>query len=105
MRMRRACNPGLPLNGKIPIKDAKMKETPNLHILKLTFIFFATGMLMFLAAMVAALLFIPDLVRLQSLRNPQGWALAQGVSLLKKRAVCAGAKRGCRPCFFLIHSL
>ena len=91
MRMRRACNPGLPLNGKIPIKDAKMKETPNLHILKLTFIFFATGMLMFLAAMVAALLFIPDLVRLQSLRNPQGWALAHLLLLGFATTIAMGA--------------
>lgn len=58
------------------MNDDKRKDPPHLHILKLTFAFFAAGMMMFLVAMIAAIWLIPDFVQLQSLRNPKGWFLA-----------------------------
>jgi hypothetical protein len=61
--------------GKEYAAGGKRKAPPNLHILWLTFLFFATGMAMFLAAMAVAVGALPDLVRL-SLRVPQGWFAA-----------------------------
>jgi hypothetical protein len=56
--------------------DAVRKQPSNLRILSLTFAFFGAGMLLLLAASVAAIWFVPDLVELHSLRNPKGWFLA-----------------------------
>ncbi len=57
------------------------KLPSNLHILALTYAWFAAGMLMLLAAAIAAALFVPDLVDLHSLRNPKGWFLAHALLL------------------------
>ncbi|WP_062106674.1 hypothetical protein [Bacillus niameyensis] len=52
------------------------KTPPNVHILKLTFFFFGSGIFLFLTAMIAAIWLFPELVQLQSVRNPKGWLLA-----------------------------
>ncbi|MBS4219530.1 hypothetical protein KHA96_14530 [Bacillus sp. FJAT-49711] len=52
------------------------KIPPHLHILKLTFSFFSTGMALFVIGMIATVWFIPDLIQLESFRNPKGWFLA-----------------------------
>ncbi len=62
-------------------ETVQRKVPSNLHILALTFAFFAAGMLMLLAASIAAVLFVPDLVDLHSLRNPKGWLLAHALLL------------------------
>jgi hypothetical protein len=67
------------------------KIPPNLYILKLTFLFFATGMLLFVSAMAAAIVILPGLAELQSLRNPQGWLLAHAMLLGWASMVAMGA--------------
>lgn len=56
--------------------DVGRKTPSNLYILRLTFLYFVAGMFIFMTAMILAIWIIPDLVQLQSLRNPEGWFLA-----------------------------
>jgi hypothetical protein len=67
------------------------KTPPNLYILKLTFLFFVTGMLMLIGAMAAAIVVLPGLAELQSLRNPHGWLLAHAMLLGWASMVAMGA--------------
>jgi hypothetical protein len=54
-----------------------MSKVPsNLYILRLSFAHFATGMLFLLIAMLGAVWFLPDLVRLGTFRITEGWLLA-----------------------------
>jgi len=70
---------------------ATRKEPPNLRILKLTFLHFATGMALYLAALAAAVWLVPDLVRLGSARNPEGWILAHLLLIGFATTVAMGA--------------
>ncbi|MEX2104093.1 MAG: hypothetical protein WD907_02015, partial [Bacilli bacterium] len=67
------------------------KEASNLHILKLSFLYFAVGMGMFLFAMVIAVWIFPELVQFQSMRNPKGWFLAHILLLGWATMVAMGA--------------
>ena len=73
------------------MNSGKRKDPPNLHILRLTFTFFATGMMLFVVAMIAAIWFIPDLAQLQSVRHPKGWVLAHLLLLGFATTVAMGA--------------
>ncbi len=73
------------------MNDMIRKVPPNLHILKLTFLFFMSGMIMFIAAMIAAIWFVPDLIALQSVRHPKGWLLAHMMLLGWASMVAMGA--------------
>ncbi|MEX1030392.1 MAG: hypothetical protein WDZ91_10195 [Paenibacillaceae bacterium] len=67
------------------------KEASNLHILKLSMLYFSTGMIMFLVAMVCAVWILPELVRAQSMRMPDGWFLAHLLLLGWATTVAMGA--------------
>lgn len=67
------------------------KIPPNLQILKLTFLFFGTGLSMFLGAMIVGAWLIPDLVELSTVRTPKGWFLAHLLLLGWATMVAMGA--------------
>ncbi|MCR2822543.1 cbb3-type cytochrome c oxidase subunit I [Lederbergia panacisoli] len=73
------------------MNTTKRKVPPHLHILKLSFSFFASGMLLFLIGMVAAIWFIPDLIQFESFRNSMGWFLAHVFLLGWATMVAMGA--------------
>jgi hypothetical protein len=75
--------PGVPTSIK--------KEASNLHILKLSMTYFATGMIMFLVAMVSAISIWPELVRAESMRMPEGWFLAHLLLLGFATTIAMGA--------------
>lgn len=53
---------------------AAVKKTPsNMHILKLSFVHFAVGMILLLAAMIMAIGFIPELAHYGTFRVAEGW--------------------------------
>ncbi len=52
------------------------KAPTNLYILRLSFIHFATGILLLLTAMLAAIWLIPDIAQLGTFRVTEGWLLA-----------------------------
>lgn len=70
---------------------APKKEASNLHILKLSMLYFAEGMVMFLVAMIVAVRIFPELVEFQSMRNPKGWFLAHLLLLGWATTVAMGA--------------
>jgi hypothetical protein len=72
-------------------KTVRRKTPPNLHILKLTFTWFATGMALYLAAMIMAVRIMPELVQLQSVRHPKGWMLSHLLLLGFATSVAMGA--------------
>jgi hypothetical protein len=71
--------------------EVQRKIPPNLYILNLSFIYFATGMLMFLSAMAAAIWVVPEMVQLQSLRHPKGWMIAHALLLGWASMIAMGA--------------
>jgi hypothetical protein len=62
--------------GANPLRESARKTTPNLHILALTMAFFASGLILFIAAMAAAVGFVPSFIRLHSMRGTEGAILA-----------------------------
>ncbi|MEX2416119.1 MAG: hypothetical protein WD424_08235, partial [Paenibacillaceae bacterium] len=67
------------------------KVASNLHIMKLSMLYFAVGMVMFLVAMVSAVWVFPESVQFQSMRNPNGWFLAHILLLGWATTVVMGA--------------
>src|SRR5690554_2315975 len=67
------------------------KPASNLHILKLSMHYFATGMAMLLVALVCAVWIMPELVQFQSMRNTNGWFLAHLLLLGFATTVSMGA--------------
>lgn len=67
------------------------KLPPNLHIFTLTFVFFAIGLLVFLASMAAAVRLLPQIASEQTAQNPAGWFLTHAFLLGFASMVAMGA--------------
>ena len=67
------------------------KLPPNLHIWRLTFAFFATGLIFFLLSMVLGIRLLPEITALQSARVPSGWLLTHALLLGFATMIAMGA--------------
>ncbi|MBO8157138.1 MAG: hypothetical protein H0Z32_11810 [Bacillaceae bacterium] len=57
-------------------KAAAGMVPPNVRIFNLSFLFFASGMVMYLIAMIIGIFEFPELIQAQGVRNTTGWMLA-----------------------------
>jgi hypothetical protein len=51
------------------------------HVFSLSFTFFAAACLMFIAAMILGIFFLPELIAVKGLRSPAGWTIAHMMTL------------------------
>lgn len=73
------------------MRDETRKLPPNLHIFTLTFVFFATGLFVFLAAMAVGIRLLPQISTELTAESPAGWLLAHAFLLGFASTIAMGA--------------